>query len=101
MDRNYNILPEHMRESMRLYVEQGIIPGDFLQAVLSNDLITTLALADPANMAALKDYQYFLHNEVPAECFGSTEEMYDWHDIGGLQGFRSQSVSCARSPLRQ
>lgn len=36
---NYSILPEHMREGTRRYIEHGNRPGDFLYLVLSNDFV--------------------------------------------------------------
>ena len=36
---NYGLLPEHMREGMRSYIEIGRKPGSFLIAVLANDFV--------------------------------------------------------------
>jgi hypothetical protein len=83
---NYEMLPEHMREGMQLWVERGIDPGDFLMAVLQNDLMGALGKADSTNIDRLKDYGMFLYNEVPSDCFGSLENVSAWMERGGLLG---------------
>jgi hypothetical protein len=83
---NYEMLPEHMREVMQLWVERGIDPGDFLMAVLRNDLMGALGKADSTNIDRLKDYGMFLYNEVPSGCFGSLENVSAWMERGGLLG---------------
>ena len=45
MTINYDSLPPHMHDVMRLYIEHGIEPGSFLTAVLSNDLMKALGKA--------------------------------------------------------
>ena len=68
---NYDRLPAHMRDGMRLYIEQHIRPGGFLMAVLSNNLTNAIGLADETNRDRLPDYVGFLYNEVPADYWGS------------------------------
>jgi len=75
---NYDILPEHMRGAMRRYIENRIAPGDFLTAVLNNDLMKSFALADHINRNRLHDFCYFLYNEAPAICYGSHEKVKAW-----------------------
>ena len=83
---NYEILPEHMQDGMRLYIERGIEGGGFLTAVLCNDLMGALGKADSINRHALFDYGNFLYNEAPASCYGSPEKVAAWVARGGLQG---------------
>lgn len=42
MEIDYSILPEHMRDAMRRYIENGEPVGDFLNAILRNDLMDAL-----------------------------------------------------------
>jgi len=63
---------------MRLYVEQGVLPGSFLRAVISNNLVEAFAQADSTNILRLFDYANFLYNEVPSPCWGSEEKMLAW-----------------------
>lgn len=82
---NYNALPEHMRDGMRRYIENGIMPGEFLAAVLCNDLIGALQNADDTNIDALPIYGRWLHNEAPVSCYGSAKAVATWMDRGGLR----------------
>lgn len=86
MTINYSTLPEHMRDAARLYIEQGIPPGSFLQAVICNDLYAAFAKADHENRKAMLAWVRFFHFEAPAECFGTRADMQAWIARGGMQG---------------
>ncbi len=75
---NWSLIPEHMHEGIRTYVEQARPPGDFLRALLSNDLQRTLRHADSENLAALGDWLMFVWNYVPSNCWGSPEIVAKW-----------------------
>lgn len=75
---DYSILPEHMQEGMRLYIEEGVEPGSFLRAVLENNLMEALGRADHVNRDSLFDYGNFLYNEAPPPCYGSAEKVSAW-----------------------
>lgn len=83
---NYSRLPAYMQAGMRRYIENGIPPGSFLTAVLSNDLMEAFRRADDVNRLAMLDYAMFLHNEAPCGCFGSPEHVKDWIAQSGLAG---------------
>lgn len=83
---NYSRLPAHMQDGMRLYIENGIPPGSFQTAVLSNDLMGAFRRADDVNRMAILDYAMFLFNEAPCGCFGSPEHVKDWIAKRGLNG---------------
>ena len=79
MDKiNYSSLPEHMREGMKLYIEQGIEPGGFLTAVLENNLMEAFGQADSINRHRLFDICGFIYNEAPHNCHGSPEIVKAW-----------------------
>ncbi len=88
-DKDYieglHLLPNHMQDGMRRYIEKGIPPGSFLEAVLSNDLMGALAKADATNQYALPAYGRYIYNNVPSACHGSSEKVDAWIDAGGLQ----------------
>ena len=86
MTIDYSTLPEHMRDAARLYIEKGIPPGSFLQAVICNDLFGAFRRADDINQAAMRDWVVFFYNEAPGDCWGSEEHFSDWLDRGGMQG---------------
>ena len=82
----YEKLPEHMRGAMQRYIEDGIEPGSFLEAVLCNDLTAAFGRADHINRDRLFDYASFLHNHAPLICWGSRETYLAWIKKGGLNG---------------
>lgn len=92
---DYTILPDHCQDEMRCYIEHGIEPGAFLQAVLSNELVDAFACADHINCAAMADWANFLYNELPGRGpggpgapWGSREAVQAWIDAhaGRAQG---------------
>lgn len=78
MSIDYSILPEHCRDGMQRYVEEGIIPGAFLTAVLENNLVEAVGRADNINIHRLRDYAIFLYNELPSSAWGSPEKVERW-----------------------
>lgn len=85
-DNSYNLLPSHMQGAMKRYIENGIEPGSFLAAVLSNDLMGALRKGDETNQRALLDYGRFLYSYAPCGCFGSVYAYDEWVKSGGLKG---------------
>ena len=83
---NYDKLPGHMQDGMRLYIERGIDAGSFMMAVLCNDLMGACGKADHINRERLFDYCNFLYNEAPSSCFGSPGKVAAWIAHGGLKG---------------
>lgn len=75
---DYSMLPEHMQEVARDYVEKGYEPGGFLFAVLSNDLVDAFGRADAINRAAMGAWAVWLLNEAPSTCWGSAERIHRW-----------------------
>lgn len=72
------ILPEHMQDGMRHYLEYGIKPGSFLYAVLSNDLAGAVGKADHINLKCLPNIVAYCHNYIPADAWGSPELVETW-----------------------
>ena len=71
-------VPAHMREHIRAYVEERRPIGDFLTALLSNDLTNAVLRADTENRAALVDWVGFLYEYAPGDCWGSPEIVRAW-----------------------
>ncbi len=78
MTTNYDMLPEHMRDAARRYVENGYAPGHFLTAVLENNLVEAAARADEENQRALFQWASWLYNHVPTPAWGSSEKVTEW-----------------------
>ena len=74
----YHMLPAHMQNVMRRYIEDGIEPGGFLTAVICNDLVGAFGMADDINLANMKVWASFLYNEAPSGCWGSRRKMDGW-----------------------
>jgi hypothetical protein len=85
-DIDYKRLPAHIRSGVRDYIERGHLPGDFLRAVISNNLSQSFGYADEINRARLFKIVSFFHNEVPGPCWGSVDKMHAWAAQGGLSG---------------
>ena len=75
---NYTLLPWHLQDGMRMYIEEHIRPGDFLLACLCNDLNGAVGHADSINRHRLEDICLFLYNEIPSRSWGSKEKVLAW-----------------------
>ncbi len=71
-------IQEHMRSGAQLYIEQGIMPGSFLKAVLENNLSEAVLRADHINVLALAEYGAWLSFDIPGDCWGSPEIVKRW-----------------------
>lgn len=71
-------LPEHIRDAMKLYLEDGVEPGSFLTAVLSNDLRRAVLLADKTNLQHLTNIVSYCYSCVPCISWGSPELVEAW-----------------------
>ena len=87
---NYELLPEHMRESARLYIERGIMPGSFMVAILRNDFTGAALVADPLNLMRLQDYAIWLNIRCPPDAWGDMVAIKKWSDNGGINGRRKE-----------
>ncbi len=85
-DINYFLLPFHMQEGMKAYLEIGRPTGDFLFYILSNNFVAAGATADDINQHYLWDYCNFLYNEVPIEAWGKEETVWTWIKHYGFVG---------------
>jgi len=74
-------IPFRTREALRRWVQRGILPGGFLQCVMSNDLFGAIRRADAENLKALALICQYLHHECPATCFGFDELVDSWPGI--------------------
>lgn len=73
----YNIPAPTMAALLR-YVNKGYMPGDFLTAVLTNDLFDAVGRADVDNIVALPEIVKFVYNEVPGNAWGSKETVREY-----------------------
>lgn len=80
--------PEHIWDGFKRYMLHGIRPGDFLTALLSNDLLEVFNRGDDEALAGLRVTVQFMYNNCPLGSFGDKECFQYWLDVGGLNGFK-------------
>lgn len=66
------------REALEYYVNEGLRPGNFLYAVLCNDLREAVAYADPYNYRNIGDIVNYIYHHLPSECWGSPKKVQAW-----------------------
>ena len=71
-------IPERMGDAILRYVQEYIKPGDFLTAVITNDLKEACRRADDENLQNLPAYVAWFYNHAPAPCWASEERMKAW-----------------------
>jgi hypothetical protein len=71
-------IPERMCGDIERYIRQGIEPGDFLRAVICNDLTEACGRADNENIRLLHVYVAYFYNEAPSGCWGSEQRYVAW-----------------------
>jgi hypothetical protein len=83
---DWSRIPEHMHEGLLRYIEAGVPPGHFLEAVLCNDLKHACMRADAVNQQCLFDYIQFLYQYAPSIAWGSPQKYQEWIKRGGWTG---------------
>ncbi len=71
-------IPDRMMGGIDRYVKEGLHPGNFLTAIIRNDLKEAFARADDENFHQIPAYVNYFYNEVPAACWGSKKKMDAW-----------------------
>lgn len=71
-------VPEHLLSALIRWGKQECYTGDFLAAVLSNDLMGAIGRADEASLASLRYITMFVYNELPRDCHGSKARVKQW-----------------------
>ena len=80
----YEAIPSHMQDAILSYVKGGRLTGDFLRAVVSNDLFRAVGHADMQNQPLIPLYVSWFFNRAPMGCIGSEEAVRLWCEKGGL-----------------
>lgn len=73
-----NPIPQRIIDSLTRYADDHIPTGDFLRAVLENNLIEAVGRADDDNKRILPEIVEYCYNEMPSNCWGSKEDVEDW-----------------------
>lgn len=75
---DYDQIPAHMRGAIERYIIERLKPGDFLTAVICNDLSETVARADSENRRLIPIYVRWFYNYAPGLCWGTKAKMNAW-----------------------
>ena len=67
------------------YIEYGIDPGGFLNALFSDKLTDTFQYADEFNRESIEYWVGFVFWEMPHDAVGSKEKVQAHIEIGGYQ----------------
>jgi len=72
------VVPDETIETINNYIAHGVPTGDFMHAVLTNDLRQAASYADDGNARALCAIVAYLYNEAPSIAWGSAEKVNAW-----------------------
>jgi len=67
------------------YVLRGADVGDFMTAVIENNLREAIGRADYENLAAIQQIVQLFYNYCPGNCWGSKENRLAWQKHHGLE----------------
>jgi hypothetical protein len=84
----YDRIPPRHMDSLELWIAYGIEPGDFLVAVLSNDLRNAVRRADERNLELIPIYVNWLTAYAPMSCWGSPAAVESWAGISRIEQLR-------------
>lgn len=76
-------------ESLIRYRDQGIPTGDFLRAVLLNDLFDAVSRGDEENLECLVEIVQWIYNELPGSAWRTKEKIEAWIERGGRNGIKA------------
>lgn len=75
---NYDLISPTILVKMHAYINNHEPTGDFLRAVLENNLSDAFSRADDWNRETLFDIVGFVYNEAPRACWGSPAKVDTW-----------------------
>ena len=78
-------IPEHTRAGLDNYIFQGIPPGGFVMAILSDKLVESFLCADETNLMYMHEIAGHLYNCVPMKTRGSKERVIKWLEARRLE----------------
>lgn len=79
------MIPEFTKQCIHDYVHKGVPMGDFLTAVMANDLMEAYRRADEDNTRHMHDIVKYVYNHTPHTCHGSYKIVEEW-----LQWYRDE-----------
>jgi hypothetical protein len=83
MKIDYSTVPvDYMAGAVQRYVENGLEPGGFMTALLTNHLFDAVKRADGLNIAHIPQWVVWIETNLPFACYGSRDKYQAW--IGQL-----------------
>lgn len=76
-EKIYDLLPEHLRPGIFLYIEKKIRPGSFLSNIIENNL-TNVICGFNGTIHDLELVVKWFVWEAPSTCWGSKEKLDLW-----------------------
>jgi len=67
-DPAYRDIPKRIMDGLLRWGREGVLPGGFLTAVLTGDLLNAVCLADDEVITHLRAVVKFVHNQMPGDC---------------------------------
>lgn len=86
-------IPAYMRVALHAYLDYGRPVGDFLNAILTNNLFHAVGHADSTNIKIIQNYVVAIHTHAPAGCHGSKQKVDAWIALGGLRGLEKENAN--------
>ena len=74
-------VPSHLIDGLMRYITVGCPLGDFLTAVMENNLMEAFGRADTLSELGMKGLCTFLYNYAPAQCHGSPGKVKAWYEM--------------------
>jgi len=74
------LCPENIKAAIDRHVATGCPTGDFVRAVLENNLKEAFMRADNFNAPLLGHIVAYCYNEIPSPCWGSKVMVQDWRE---------------------
>lgn len=81
MSRPNTYVPVHLRGGLIRWIEQGIVPGSFLRAMLVFDIDNARVYADPESAMHIATIEQWLWEFAPDECWGGAKEVAQWEGL--------------------
>lgn len=78
------------QDAISRYAKERCMVGDFLYAVLTNNLVSSIALADEENKRDLEEIVHYCYWNIPAICWGSPEKVSKWLNERGYVGVKGE-----------
>ncbi len=78
-DELWQAIPVHLRDGLRAYLMQYVRPGDYLLAVLRNDLLDAMRrAADTSAVFAVRSIALYLFACAPPKSYGDRDNVDHW-----------------------